>query len=551
MSTKRDRIVYASQSVFIDGLQSNRVQTLNSSSTFRAEDISELGQLELIDVVDDVPTVAITMDHNNVDSAILIERLAGISFPSGRLTAGGVYYSGIAASDFANTAFKGSSIWAPTQDETKMGAVGDNTIEQTMFMDNCYPNRVEIACTVGANSTENYTMETDNKVWLLNAGRHVNYVSVSGGTVRTSIADAKDSTAVIISGVFEVASGINICGVSGQNALTNNKIGFLFKNKALSPCIRVKVSGYVTDAGSLHEIPVTSGLATNADDINTTSAICFPSGGMAPGLTYIVLPSGTVDDYDCTNVGPNDKFYMAYAADGYCTKYNTSNIYFNENAASGQHGALRQGQIEAYIVDKGSTIASGSDPTWRLQGVTITTDLTREPLMQLGNLRPYNRPVKLPIPITLAVDSTAADLETFAMFAGQDTAFDAGTLRDLDIGTLLRKKTLACIAYIYHQTDEEAAGTHDKRTWKETTTIVYEDGSSKTYTAGTREIPQKVIIVTNMYPTDEAYSISTTANATQRYGFAARNSLYIVDTHLISEAQLVTLEANITSITKV
>lgn len=68
MATKRSRIIYASESIFIDGVQTNRVQTLNSTSTFTSADVFELGQLDLIDVVDDVPAVSVTLDHNNVNS---------------------------------------------------------------------------------------------------------------------------------------------------------------------------------------------------------------------------------------------------------------------------------------------------------------------------------------------------------------------------------------------------------------------------------------------------------------------------------------------------
>jgi hypothetical protein len=539
MATKRNRIIYASQSVFIDGLQSNRVQTFNSTSTFRSEDIFELGQLELIDVVDDVPTVAITMDHNNVDSTILTAKLAGINFQTGRLTAGGTAFSGIALSDFARSSYDGAAMWSPVQDESKMGAVGDNTIEQTMFMDGCCVNRVEFGCTVGANATENYTLETDNKVWLLNAGKYVNYVEVSGGDF-TELA-AKGFEAVI-------ASGVNICGISGQNALSQSKIGFLFKNDDLSPCIRVQISGMVGDTGAIYEIPVTSGLWDGA--ASTTTALAYPASGNSINEAIILrLPSGTVDSFNCVSFNNSDKFYMVYCADGFDTSINSSNIYFNETAASGQKGGLRQGQVEAYILDKGDSIATS--PTWRLQGATITADLTREPINQLGNLRPYTRPVRLPIPITVTVDSLAADLEAFAMFAGEKTAFDAETLKDLDIDTLLRKKTLNFVAYIYHQSDVDAGGTHANRKWREDTTIFYEDGTSVTYTAGSREYPQKVIVITNIYPTDEAYNIDTRANATQRFGFAARNTLYVINTHDIDATSFTTLESNITSITKV
>ena len=48
----RNRILYASQSVWIDGEVLYRVQSLGTSSSFTSEDVFELGHLDLIDVVD-------------------------------------------------------------------------------------------------------------------------------------------------------------------------------------------------------------------------------------------------------------------------------------------------------------------------------------------------------------------------------------------------------------------------------------------------------------------------------------------------------------------
>ena len=48
----RNRIIYASQSVWIDGEVLYRVQSLGTSSSFTSEDVFELGHLDLIDVVD-------------------------------------------------------------------------------------------------------------------------------------------------------------------------------------------------------------------------------------------------------------------------------------------------------------------------------------------------------------------------------------------------------------------------------------------------------------------------------------------------------------------
>ncbi|HEC67143.1 MAG TPA: hypothetical protein ENI23_17840, partial [bacterium] len=75
----RNRIIYASQSVIVDGDFLYRVQTLGSTTTFTSEDVFELGQLAIIDVVDDVPSVALTIDTNDWGSIDTIASLGGVS----------------------------------------------------------------------------------------------------------------------------------------------------------------------------------------------------------------------------------------------------------------------------------------------------------------------------------------------------------------------------------------------------------------------------------------------------------------------------------------
>jgi hypothetical protein len=50
----RNRIIYASQSVWCNGEVLYRVQSLGSTTTFTSEDIFELGHLDIVDIVDDV-----------------------------------------------------------------------------------------------------------------------------------------------------------------------------------------------------------------------------------------------------------------------------------------------------------------------------------------------------------------------------------------------------------------------------------------------------------------------------------------------------------------
>src|SRR6188508_2915000 len=130
----RNRIIYASQSVIVDGDFLYRVQTLGSSTTFNSTDLFELGQQDVIDVVDDVPTVALTLDTNDwgtVRTAAVFARVpttnfgvtatvsnANLAVVSG--TTDLAYYHGVSLSDYGRTGSE-FDLWAPVQSEAALG----------------------------------------------------------------------------------------------------------------------------------------------------------------------------------------------------------------------------------------------------------------------------------------------------------------------------------------------------------------------------------------------------------------------------------------------
>lgn len=170
----------------------------------------------------------------------------------------------------------------------------------------------------------------------------------------------------------------------------------------------------------------------------------------------------------------------------------------------------------------------------RLQNVTITADLTREPLKEIGHLDPYVRTLTVPINFTVTIDTTAADLETFATFAGKKGKFLDGTLTDLDLSDLFTKDDLAIVVMIYQQNDTEAGGTGIDRRVQSPDMFgddYWVDGVRNIYTAtdgSLREYPLKTVIVQNLRPTDEGYTLTLGDNATQSFGFRGTNQLSII-----------------------
>jgi len=497
----RNRIIYASQSVWANGELLYRVQSLGTTTTFTSEDIFELGHLDIIDVVDDVPAVAVTINTNDFGDVRTLAILAQVApaksamqetavVGNANLVAGSDYLHGVALADFAVTCgnLTGITMWAPVQAECSIGTLA-NEIDQTLFLDEVYVNSLEFAYTTGANATENYGAETDNKMWLLNAGRFVNYFSaVTSGTYQT------------------------LGSVGNIPTLSTGNLAFLRKDTNGSPA----VTFYDKSENTMTNVAIVAGTEqvpnTFAYDAST-DFIYYPLSGLT--------------------VAADDTIQVIYAADAYTP---ATNVYFNTLVSGTERpyevGALRQGQVEVYIVDTADTVY---DNAWRLTGCTISADLTREPLTELGHLGPYDRPLTLPIPITATVESTAGDLENWAKFAGQLSGYDGGTLKDIDLNDLMNKDDLTLVVKVFEQTDEEAGGTGSARKALTLYTAAaggkkyFEDGDLATYASTIdRERALKTIVVKHLKITDEAMTLDVGANATQSFGFRSTNDLFVI-----------------------
>ena len=517
----RNRIIYGSQSVWCNGEVLYRVQTLGSTTTFTSEDIFELGHLDIVDVVDDVPAVAVTLNTNDwgdVKTMAILSQVAptriamdatatndnaNLAVVDSAGTETGTFLHGVSLADFAVVCgnLPGVSIWAPVQSECDLGTLANN-IDQTLYMDEIYVNSLEFGYTTGANATENYGAETDQKMWLLNSGRFVNWedVSVSG---------------VVASGTFTIAaSGVTLA------VFSDNNMGFLRTDEDGARGMTLYYGG------EMAVLPVVSGSASAADQFSITG---FDYANPTDGPYTIYVPS-TIDGVAYTP-GNDDKVFALYSADAYVAAM--GNTYFTILDATDRAdtvGAIRQGQVEIYLVSD-TDIAYAN--TWRLTGCTITSDLTREALAELGHLGPYDRPLTLPVPITATIDATAGDLEHWSRFAARYPAYAADTMVEIDLADLMASDDLKLVVKIFAQTDEEAGGTGANRKVAVGSDVLaqnyWNDGAMGTYAAaGVREYALKTIVVEHLKITDEAYTLDMGTNATQTFGFRSTNDLYAV-----------------------
>lgn len=509
--------MYASQSVYCNGEVLYRVQTMGSTTTFTSTDIFELGHLDVVDVVDDVPAVAVTLNTNDWGDVRTFALLAQVSSDKIAMSAtatndnanlvvvSGTQYietatflHGSCLADFAIVCgnLPGVSMWSPIQSECDLGTLADN-IDQTMFMDDVYINRVEFNYSTGAEATENYTGETDNKMWLLNEARFVNFQDWTLG-------DNESSVSITLSGT--TASG-NIA------TLADGSLAFM----------RTSEEGYRGVVYYDNHSAAPSATVWRVEPGTVAVADWFVYDEAEPYTLY--FPTNL-----SATVAAGDKLSATFASQ--CYNSETHNCYFKALDAAERYpaGALRQGQVELYIVGPTDSSYKGA---WRLTSAVIGADLTREPLNELGHLNPYDRPLTLPIPVTVNLETTAGDLEHWSVFADKYSEYSTADLLDTDLTDLMTTDYLKLVIKVYAQTDEEAGGSGGARKVLAGSDLIGKPRISDgvvlaNYIANDTEMPLKTIIVDNLKITEEGCNLDVGTNATQTFNFKTNNDVFVV-----------------------
>jgi len=550
MATKRNRIMYASQAVSVNGHRLYRAQTLGCNTTFTAEDVFELGHLDRIDVVDDVPAVAVALDTNawgDVDTMAVLAgmnplRMVGTPTVSGAYirtdvscTGSGVarYYHGVSLADF--TLSNGVKVWAPVQEEASLGTL-DDEIQMSLFMDKVFVNSMTLTYNVGANATENYAAETDNKMWLVNNGR---FISKEVWTIYAP----QNSQAVTI-GLTPSTDTIPL--------LSNCKRAFL--SWTTMGIEGVVVKAYGDRDGTVYEVADAAAASifgyndtTHVLTFPTDAATLFPAAAKGYKLEATYAASAFA-----TSQGDADEVYAKY--------FELVSASTAPDNPAGHHaedlGAIRQGQIEVYLIDP-DLLSGKTNNDWsmqlRMQTITITANPARTAQNEIGHQRPYARSMNFPVEITTNTTVTAADLEKHAILSGLTPADyeSGGDGIDLTLTHLASKTNLIAVIKVFQQTDEEAGGTGMRRKAMQSSLVgeeYYDWDGTATYptfdpdTSGhvgsctdpPRERPLKTVIVPGLKLTAENFNNAVGggrgggAGATQEFNFRSVNELYVV-----------------------
>lgn len=153
---KLKRATYRGVGLFANGKQLNRVTAFGTTGTLSKEEVFELGNPDIIEIVEDSPEVSMTIDANEYGSLDTIKHLAGLS----EIPVEGIKFSEV---------FENANV--PIWNYVKENA--DTETVYTQLMTGAVLTNYSANFSTDGNSTESFSLTADNKTWLLNEGVHV------------------------------------------------------------------------------------------------------------------------------------------------------------------------------------------------------------------------------------------------------------------------------------------------------------------------------------------------------------------------------------------
>jgi len=508
MSNTRTRVNYSEVSPMINDVNALRVQTLGSTSTINQTDMRELANLNIVEYVEDVPSVDITLDTMEVGTNETIGLLANKSFGCKvlavatdttivsdkiKILAGAYYSNGLliplskqtitltTAGVKARVSLKPDPSANPLYtityaalpaDPVPATPTGEISIAILDIQDNA--GSPEIA---QANIT-------DDRSWKDIDIMDFEYAKVD----ITAPVKFRTDTTIARSKYIENAYvtnldySFNVNGQATENySLTSDNKRWFFNNSS-----NIIVDRYYESVGG--STVLLSQDPTQLVNGNYMLKVLKNGTELTEGVDFTVT-TGATPSIDLTvALVVGDTVLARYTAPAGGTFPNNplgSNETHPETA-----GGLSEGNIEIYLSD------DTNNKLLRIQSTSITASLNRAELGQLGELAPYSRPLEIPVEVSTSLEILDSDMSLFARLAGKDIS----TVTEISIEDLL--KNLDLTVEIYRENNIKRA---------------------KLPTGHPDLLPLKTIKVSQLVPTGESWSVNTGEDTTQSFDFRSFN----------------------------
>lgn len=342
--SKPNRVRYSDVAVFCDapGRILSRVQSFTADTDKSVEEMRELSNENITEYVEGLPVVSISIDTSEFGSLKNLNYLCGQK----------------AADKYVNRSnFDTSSVDLFAQIEE------DGALARTMYMGDCFITGISWSFDVGGVASENFTLESDNKVQYFDTKKEM-----------------------------FVASGYYDGATTASGILTYVDSGW----------------------GPLH-----TGLFISKDNEIIRSAadktILVPDLSAGAAGMHAAIYDGNKVDTAIPIISGGSRYRVGF----YKTTPNTTIQTGHGWLDSSSIGGVRKGMVEIYLVPSGGKLVpSGSThEIYRLQTVSVDVDLSREALEELGNYKAYYRSMVLPIPVTVTLSALESDVDNWCRLA--------------------------------------------------------------------------------------------------------------------------------------
>lgn len=506
---KPTRVRYSSVGVFVDDIDMDRIQTVGSATRYNDQELRELGTLNIIEVAEDLPTIDVTIDTNEYGSNKTLATFAN--------------------KGFGCRVFAVPTDTAPGSSKVKLeaGAVVINGVRIPV-------QAAEIPITTrGAYTISIKPDPKANPQWTLSVSQYDATSNpnptpppVPAGEVGIAQISATDDSLVVTQDMitdirdfktiqvtdFELAKADMYIPVIPSGSTEIERTCYLENVYITRIDLNYSTDGVATENYSA-ETDSKRWLFNNARHViveqfratnnQTTYTLAYTPAKLANGKYYLkIVKNGQEIDATVDPATKTVTFSPALTLGDqvkirYCS--NQGGLFHSQAdnmvPDSYEHpGGVRRAYVEVYLTEGGV-----DKKLARVQSARITANLTRQTLYELGKLKPYDRPLNLPVEITASLEFTDSDLEALARLAGKsydpETGVDPSVV-ELNVRDLLKDRGL--LIEIYRLDDEKRSKLPANHPW---------------------QYPLKKIRIPYLIPTSENWEVRVENNATQSFEF--------------------------------
>lgn len=414
MATKKIR--YSKVTCVIDGVQAERVQTLGHNVDKSQTKVLELANAGVIQYIDDVPSVSITLDTNDIGSIdtlrLCTDRLidySTVATSDARTSAYGYRIKAAEVNSSGITITQADLLDAYVDIMVPLSYDGTN-VNRTIWYHYLALSGISWGYDVNGYATENYSFSGDNRTWFLNE-----YAGAKAIVLRKNnvvFRNAATTQAFYIDSALLPVSSYGACSVIAIGFDSN----IIYKSDV--------ANWTISDlTGSVGGATFTVGSISASPPISTP----YADTSIPTKVTVIVRPSITTQTWAGAN-STNDPGYALVTT-------------------SGSVGGKAREFISAkfYNTDgpQGSLTAADAGEAAKLQSVSLDVSPSSEALFELGKKGAFAYNIEEPLPISVTINAFDYDLKMIAQAAG--TAF--GTIDELTLADFTGANAVAIETY--------------------------------------------------------------------------------------------------------